>query len=121
MRGPLHVDAAAAAVVTAHTRAGAGGLGSTAQKKADGRLSGAMSVWEALTGREGDDALHHAYDVLQVRVLRDEEDAAEDAALAADPAPLHSDYPHEPGTLYDCPACEAVMAAEAAAAAEPPC
>lgn len=20
----------------------------------------------------------------------------------------HADYPHEPGTLYDCPACEAV-------------
>lgn len=24
------------------------------------------------------------------------------------PLPLvHSDYPHEPGRLYDCPACEA--------------
>lgn len=20
----------------------------------------------------------------------------------------HADYPHEPGTLYDCPACETV-------------
>ena len=20
----------------------------------------------------------------------------------------HVDYPHEPGTLYDCPACEAI-------------
>lgn len=23
------------------------------------------------------------------------------------PAPRHSDYPHEPGRLYDCEACEA--------------
>lgn len=22
------------------------------------------------------------------------------------PEPLHADYPHNPGTLYDCPACE---------------
>jgi len=26
----------------------------------------------------------------------------------------HIDYPHWPGTLYDCPACEAQMDAEAA-------
>lgn len=23
--------------------------------------------------------------------------------------PEHADYPHWPGTLYDCPACEAEM------------
>lgn len=23
------------------------------------------------------------------------------------PLDLHTDYPHQPGTLYDCPACEA--------------
>ncbi|MFF5973718.1 hypothetical protein ACFY7C_19535 [Streptomyces sp. NPDC012769] len=26
--------------------------------------------------------------------------------------PEHVDYPHWPGTLYDCPACEAQMAEE---------
>jgi len=25
----------------------------------------------------------------------------------------HADYPHWPGTLYDCPACEEVMEEEA--------
>lgn len=25
----------------------------------------------------------------------------------------HVDYPHEPGTLYDCPMCEVMMAGEA--------
>lgn len=35
-----------------------------------------------------------------------------------DPQPIdtmyghHVDYPHWPGTLYDCPACERQMAAE---------
>lgn len=24
----------------------------------------------------------------------------------------HVDYPHHPGTLYDCPACEAIMETE---------
>ncbi len=24
----------------------------------------------------------------------------------------HVDYPHEPGTLYDCPPCEEIMAQE---------
>lgn len=24
------------------------------------------------------------------------------------PVYVHADYPHEPGRLYDCPACEAV-------------
>lgn len=30
---------------------------------------------------------------------------------------IHADYPHEPGTLYDCPACELIMAEEAEEAA----
>lgn len=23
---------------------------------------------------------------------------------------IHADYPHHPGTLYDCPACEVILA-----------
>lgn len=28
-------------------------------------------------------------------------------------ATAHLDYPHHPGTLYDCPGCEAIMETEA--------
>lgn len=29
-----------------------------------------------------------------------------------DPETGHADYPHEPGTLYDCPPCEEQMERE---------
>lgn len=31
---------------------------------------------------------------------------AESTETRAATEPAHADYPHEPGTLYDCPACE---------------
>ena len=34
-------------------------------------------------------------------------DSQKEPDPGADPGPAHVDYPHEPGTLYDCQACEA--------------
>jgi hypothetical protein len=34
------------------------------------------------------------------------------AAVAFGPEVPHVDYPHHPGTLYDCPPCEALMSEE---------
>jgi hypothetical protein len=69
------VDAAARALVGLRARAAAGGQGSTRGKKSAARFAGAMAVWEALTGLEGDAALSAAYDRAQVSALEEDEAA----------------------------------------------
>lgn len=41
------------------------------------------------------------------RARYEEQRAARVAELAGRPPLVHVNYPHEPGRLYDCPACEA--------------
>jgi hypothetical protein len=73
--------------------------------------------------REWINGPHSLYDP-EIEALRHYRDAAERAAddmitnqiaeISPEPQEAeHVDYPHWPGTLYDCPACEAQMDAEA--------
>jgi hypothetical protein len=82
------------------------------------RFESAVAYLDDHIGRTGGDEHYTAYgfndergrtvdEVLRAIAAAAEEYDARHPETAADPATVpHVDYPHEPGTLYDCPACE---------------